>query len=99
MDRSINLTRASSNSHFIENLIQGNAVLDRVFLANRYSDDSSAVYRFTSLGRLKEDFAWFNWGIITMGQDADVELRIVKCSFGSLVIEANKLRDACLWRS
>ena len=35
--------------------------------ANHYSDDSSAVYRFTSLGCLKEDLAWFNRGIVTMG--------------------------------
>ena len=71
----------------------------RILSANRYSDDSSAVYRFTSLGRLKEDFAGFNRGLVKIGQDTDVELRVVKCGFGCLVIEANKLRDACLWRS
>ena len=27
-----------------------------------------------------------------MGQDAEVELRVVKCGFGRLVIKANKLR-------
>jgi hypothetical protein len=68
-------------------------------VANDYSDDSSAVYKFTGLGRLEENFARFNWWIVTMGQDTDVELRIVKCSFGCLVIEANKWRDTCLWRA
>lgn len=70
-----------------------------LFFANDYSDDSSAVYRFTGLGRLKNNLAWFNRGIVTMGQDTNVQLRIVQCGFGCLVIKANELRDACLWRS
>ena len=74
-------------------------LLSGVFFIDHYSDDSSAVHGFTSLGCLKEDFARFNRGIVTMGQDTDVELRVVKCGFGCLVIEANKLRDARLWRS
>ena len=71
----------------------------RVISADHNSDHSSAGYRFTGLGCLKEDFAGFSRRIVTMGQDTDVELRVVKCGFGCLVIEANKLRDACLWRS
>ena len=70
-----------------------------MLFANHYSDDSSAVYRFAGLGRLKEDLAGFSRWIITMGQDTDVELRIVQCGFGGLVIETNKLRDTCLWGS
>lgn len=70
-----------------------------LFFASHYSDDSSAGYRFTCLGCLKEDFARFSRGIVTMGQETDTELRIVKCALRCLVIEANKLRDACLWRS
>jgi hypothetical protein len=38
-----------------------------VFLTDRYSHDRSAGYRFTSLGRLKENFAWFDWEIVTIG--------------------------------
>ena len=71
----------------------------RILSANRYSDDSSAVYRFTSLGRLKENFARFNWGIVKIGQDTNVQLRIMYCGFGCLVIETNNPRDMCLWRS
>jgi len=29
----------------------------RIFAASRYSDEISAVYKFTGLGRLKEEFA------------------------------------------
>jgi hypothetical protein len=47
-----------------------------LFFANDYSDDSSAVYKFTGLGRLKEDFAWFNWGIVTMGQHTHVQFEL-----------------------
>ena len=68
-------------------------------LADRYSYYGPVVYEFTGLRRLEKDFAWFNRQIVTMGQDTDVELRIVKCGFGCIVIEANKRRDACLWRS
>ena len=35
--------------------------------ANHYPNNSSAVYRFTCLGRLKDNFAWFNREIITIG--------------------------------
>jgi hypothetical protein len=43
-----------------------------IFFADRYSYDSSAVYRFTGLRRLKEDFAWFNREIVTIGQNTNV---------------------------
>jgi hypothetical protein len=57
-----------------------------LFFANDYSDDSSAVYRFTGLGRLKENLAWFHRGIVTIGQDTHVQFRILNSGLGCLVV-------------
>jgi hypothetical protein len=71
----------------------------RILVADYYSYYGPVVDRFADLGCLKDDGAGFGRWVITLGQDTNVQLRIVKRGFGCLVIETNKLRDACLWRS
>jgi hypothetical protein len=50
----------------------------RILVADDHSDYGPVVYRFADLGCLKDDGAGFCRWVITLGQDTNVELRVVK---------------------
>jgi hypothetical protein len=58
-------------------LESGRPTFVRILVADDYSYYGPVVYRFADLGCLKDDGAGFCRWVITMGQDSNVQLRIV----------------------